>query len=197
MPTSLVSTGVQFPDNSIQTTAAGASGVVLLQTVSTTSASTVDLTFSGSYSNYEVIYSDFYSATNQGIQLQMVWSSDNFSTTTSWDAIAGLAGVQGSYSGFVRWEPTGGTASFCYPSSTYGNAPGLTGFLMFPNAKSTTLPKRFYGTYGGNQRYSSQTAATSATSNGFMNSNVLAMTGVRFYATSQNIRGVFKLYGYV
>ena len=45
MPTSLVSTGVQFPDNSIQTTAAGSSAMVKI-TATTISSATANVQFS-------------------------------------------------------------------------------------------------------------------------------------------------------
>lgn len=55
MPTSLVSTGVQFPDSTIQTTAASASGIVLLESVTVSAATTATLTsFSTTYRNYLV-----------------------------------------------------------------------------------------------------------------------------------------------
>ena len=56
MPTSLVSTGVQFPDSTIQTTAAGASTMTLVATATSTSGTT--LTFTGLTSSYKkyIIY---------------------------------------------------------------------------------------------------------------------------------------------
>lgn len=60
MATSLVSTGVQFPDNSIQTTAAGASGLVLVASVTaTTNSSTmaIESGFTSTYANYMLVVS--------------------------------------------------------------------------------------------------------------------------------------------
>lgn len=55
MPTSLVSTGVQFPDSSIQTTAAGPSSFTLLGTLNTTSGTSQ--TLSGlNLTSYQYLY---------------------------------------------------------------------------------------------------------------------------------------------
>ena len=57
MPTSLVSTGVQFPDSTIQTTAASASTVTLVSTATSTSGTTVSFTgLSTTYKKYQVVY---------------------------------------------------------------------------------------------------------------------------------------------
>lgn len=58
MAVSLVSTGVQFPDSTIQTTAAGASGLTLISTTTSAGgANTFDITtgFSSTYDDYIII----------------------------------------------------------------------------------------------------------------------------------------------
>ncbi len=57
MAVSLVSTGVQFPDSTIQTTAATAGGVNLLTTVTGTAASNmvIDSVFTSTYDYYDVV----------------------------------------------------------------------------------------------------------------------------------------------
>jgi hypothetical protein len=71
MPTSLISTGVQFPDNSIQTTAASAGAMILLQTVTASGASTVG--FSGvnsTYSTYIILCTQMSLSVNN-VQLNL------------------------------------------------------------------------------------------------------------------------------
>lgn len=57
MAVSLVSTGVQFPDSSIQTTAATAGSMTLISTATSTSGTTVSFTgLTTTYKKYQIVY---------------------------------------------------------------------------------------------------------------------------------------------
>ena len=84
MPTSLVSTGVQFPDNSIQTTAASAGGMTLIGTGNINA----NLTFTSipSYKMIVIICSNAY--TNGGWNFG--YSTNNGSSYTDTGTISGM-----------------------------------------------------------------------------------------------------------
>lgn len=94
MATSLVSTGVQFPDSTIQTSAAGGSNYVLIQNITVSTASAyVDLTgLSDTYKFYKVLLSvpptgSVYVST---LNIQFLDSSSNvFPTSGSYLPYAG------------------------------------------------------------------------------------------------------------
>lgn len=196
MAVSLVSTGVQFPDSTIQTTAAGASAVTLISTTTTTSSSTVDIAFSGSYTHYQVICTNVFSASNNAnASPQMAYSTDSFATVSGWSDGIGWGVQLGSGSGWLAWDLQGGGTRWVTGNSTVPYTPGVMGNFMFPNAKSTTLYKFFQCVAGGANYYQSYQRKTTSTTTGYNTNNTNALTGVRFYMDTGNIRGSFTLYG--
>ena len=102
MATSLVSTGVQFPDSTIQTTAAGGGTVVFISST-TISSSTASVAFTGlsnsTYSYYILEFSNLYLTSDDTLTIRL--SSDNGSTylTTGYNGILIYAGAGvGQYS---------------------------------------------------------------------------------------------------
>ena len=195
MAVSLVSTGVQFPDATIQTTAVSPAGVVLISNTTATNSATVDLTFTGSYTNYLLVMSQVRPISSSAAVPQLGFSTNSFTSLTPWTQGGGWGVLPGSSSGWVSWDTSGGY-TFAFPNASYNQDPGVVASFMFPNAKGTgyksatgTLGSRvYYNSYdriffGGN--WSVWTTSTTA-----------AITGVRIYMTTGNIKGVFSLYGY-
>jgi len=89
MAVSLVSTGIQFPDASIQTTAAGASVLTLISTTTSTSGTSVSFTgLTSSYRAYEIVFNKVQSNYNSalgsdGRYLQVQFSNNNGSSYIS------------------------------------------------------------------------------------------------------------------
>jgi hypothetical protein len=195
MAVSLVSTGVQFPDATIQTTAVSPAGVVLISNTTATNSATVDLTFTGSYTNYQLIMSQVRSVTGTAAVPQLAISTNSFSSLQTWGGGGGWGNLAGSSNGWVSWDTTGGY-SFTFTNADYNRDPGVVANLIFPNAKAA-LYKSCTGTLGarlGYQGYDRQMVG--ANFSAWTTSTTAAITGVRIYMTSGNIKGVFSLYGY-
>jgi hypothetical protein len=224
MPTSLVSTGVQFPDNSIQTTAAaalpspGTSGnvltsngsawtsaaapanTVLLSTVTASNSATVDVetTFNSTYDRYMLVIS----------KLQL-------SSSSGGPYLTARLKIDGSYqTSFYRWgimytannissfaSATGGTntgTSYLYVSPPYVPATGnwfLDAQIMIYNPADTNNYKNIYWTGVNGTNFNWD--VTAFTGGGYYTNSASAMTGIRFLInTGDNINsGTFRLYG--
>lgn len=102
MPTSLVSTGVQFPDSTIQTTAASASSFTFLNTTTVTSTTQiVDITtpFTSSYKHFLIVGTNISRSgptTNTTVNLQIYRGGSLVTGTYAFDSIYTYA-TRGSY----------------------------------------------------------------------------------------------------
>jgi hypothetical protein len=185
MAVSLISTGVQFPDSTIQTTAAtagAAPGMVLLQTYSPSAVTVVNVEGFVNNSLYQA-YSIFYQLTVSGSVIRMQFKcggsyqtgstytytivrSDGLAGSTTTDRIdltlPGLTVLQ--WGNFMLWTPTG---------TTYGGV------------AQTTFP-----TFGNAIYYQ-------ATGFRYINGTSQAFEGFRLYTDSVNMTGKVYVYGVV
>lgn len=99
MAVSLVSTGVQFPDSSIQTTAASAGTSTLISTTSMAGASTLNLTgFTTSYRQYVLAITGLY-ATSRTFNLSMrLYNNGSLITSSAYNTF--LSAYPGSPGGY-------------------------------------------------------------------------------------------------
>jgi hypothetical protein len=122
MPTSLVSTGVQFPDSTIQTTAAGASAIAVVQTVTANNTSgTLSLPscFTSTYTRYIVQCSRLVMPSNfVGVTLN--FTNNNGST---------FQGMVGGYTGQITGGNNAGVGAL-----------GMNFSLIVSNPRDTTAP---------------------------------------------------------
>jgi hypothetical protein len=111
MATSLVSTGVQFPDSTIQTTAATASAPSATVFISSTivASSTASVAFTGlsnsTYAYYVLEFTNLYFTSNDSLLIQL--SSDN-----------GASYATGGYNGTVVWGGAG-VGQTAYTNASY------------------------------------------------------------------------------
>lgn len=195
MAVTLGSTGITFPDATTQTTAAGASGVTLISNTTATNSATVDLTFTGSYTNYQIVMSQVRPISSSSAVPQLGFSTNSFSTLTPWTQGGGWACLPGSASGFVTWDTSGGY-TFAFGNASYNQDPGIVADFMFPNAKGTGY-KSATGTLGSRVNYNSYDRMMFGGNwSVWTTSTTAAITGVRIYMSTGNIKGVFSLYGY-
>lgn len=200
MAVSLVSTGVQFPDSTIQTTAAGGTpGLVRLntQTIAGSGTSVSLDSISGTYTNYlfmyEAVYMDSGGSYVPNIRFRVSGSTDtNSCYGVGYAQIVGGAisgGGTGSLNniGLVNSFPSNTSyasscSGFAY-ISTRLNAAGtnyiiriITSTGNFTAGNNTVYPNIVHGTYQGSSGLSG------------------TVTGVNFNSNS-NIYGKFTLYG--
>lgn len=189
MATSLVSTGVQFPDSTIQTTAAGAGGLTLISSTSISpgsSAANFLSSFSSTYDDYIVYIDDYKPSANSNLYLQ-------FATGGSADT--------GSNYGFVVLGANstfGGTPGYIAQNSdtqinmNYGVTVGTAGTsfsLLFQNVNSTNYKSVSV------QALVFQTYATSNVGNAVYKAANTA-SGFTIWPTSATISsGTVRIYG--
>lgn len=114
MAVSLVSTGVQFPDSTIQTTAASASPMVLLTTTTASGATSYNLftsSFSNTYTQYKILYT-IIKTTGSDINYNRFRLILDGSQVTTGNV---YGGVNTTFNGL-------NTATFTYASSGSGTA---------------------------------------------------------------------------
>lgn len=209
MAVSLVSTGVQFPDSTIQTTAATASAPspwVLLSTVTASGASTMDIEtgFSSSYDYYKIIIPELYqSYPTYGqlyIRLKMggAYQSGSNSYTTIYVYVTG-----------------GSTVSQSSQYVTSGNIAGYNGVYVGnqSNGKSTVeitvwrptsttafkyidTKTIFPGTGGGQITPNMQESRIVWNGDNYGNDSSSTLSGVRVFEWSGGLlTGTARLYG--
>ena len=192
MAVSLISTGVQFPDATIQTTAAGASGLVYVSQVVASNSSTVDFTGLTAYDNYLVIFSKVFPDTPSIINFYMRTSTNNGSTYAStnykWTLDLGNAVINqttGVADATNIWlSPDNMNASV--PSSQISgqvtlNLKNGTSYDFFAWGQSTEINDNPNFRIAASYSYRAETSATNA---------------IRFRFSSGNITsGTFRLYG--
>lgn len=189
MATSLVSTGVQFPDNSIQTTAAGASGVVLLSTATATAASTllINSGFTSTYDTYDLVIYGTASNNAAAIRLRYELGGSVISTST--------------YQ-FRRFDNslTGDSADSSSPStsasvlnvgnSVQSSGESFTVTFRITNPASTTLKKLITWT-GASVRLE-----VTMNEGVVLNQATTALTGIQIFPDGGTITATARLYGY-
>ena len=177
MPTSLVSTGVQFPDSTIQTTAAAASFPLTLvnSTTITSSTSFYEQTGLSSYSNY-ILYIYFL---NCGAGNPGGWLLQSNSVQTNW-AAAGGSRV------FMPNNGTNFTTGTDVGNRVWTNSGDILYFYMTMKGFGTNLVQwtsQYFSAadnYGWQQGYSSAGGAT--------------FTGFRLAFPSAATTGIIQLY---
>jgi hypothetical protein len=184
------------------TSAAAPSGALtLLQTVTASNSSTVDLStgIGSTYDFYLVTFTNITSTANSSLRLYV---NESGSYTNTWYAFAN--GGYASGSGNLAINNAGGSAltitlSTIPPlSSGGGYGSTVSGELWFSNPTSTTLNKCINFVTVGVDSFNPQCFVTQGGGTRIYNSYDVppAWTGIRFFFGSGNINtGTFRLYG--
>lgn len=194
MATSLVSTGVQFPDSSIQTTAAGASPITLITTTTASAASEVAFTgLSSTYVKYIIELTNVSSSVNN-TNLYIRTSTNNGSSYDSgasnyvWLACLADQGtsVIGVDKSTVATEIRVGVSI-----SNVVNDGGINiqFNLINPSAATRTVLYWDGGYVNAGPNY------VRVLGTGVRNSTSGAVNAVQLLPGSGNLTGIFKLYG--
>jgi hypothetical protein len=201
MAVTLSSTGVTFPDATIQTTAATASaapGMVLVQTVTASSSATLEVTgFSSTYDNYVLKVTGFRAGTAGTYMKSQLKLGGSYRTGAfyKWGEI-----YSKQLSGWGIGQYAYLTETEFYMSFSDFSAANNNHLSMDINFDDTngSLQKGFYGRYfntgdgagtpvGVYSFFTGQYTGTGNTS---------TLDGIKFYMSSGNISsGSFKLYG--
>ena len=193
MAVSLVSTGIQFPDSTIQTTAAtagAAPGMVLISSTNATASSTISAlsAFSSTYDNYLIIGDGLSPASNAILQMRV--------------AVAGSV-VTSSY----KWTVSNATSmdsdswwNVFYTTLLSSSTNGCSFAMYLYDVNSTTRYKTMNSVALG-YRSSSSTWQGSTIYGVFDNSgSTAALTGIQlgFFSTGVNFlaQGNVKIYGF-
>lgn len=201
MATSLVSTGVQFPDSTIQTTAASPSSSSLLSTVTASGASTVDIAVPNGYSNYQLVGYNIYSNGTYG-NINIAYTPDSFSTIKTW---WGQLNFGYSTTGYGA-STTGSNVNYIFGNQAhapdigvYSYYPGFAFSATLYNPKSTTQPKNMHGIMNGWGFWGASYTGWGVTTGSLLSTGTdgnAAINGLRVYlGNSRLIYGTFKLYG--
>ena len=192
MATSLVSTGVQFPDSSIQTTAAGASGLTFIssQTISSTVAS-MDFTsgISSTYDSYFVVFSNFQIQNGGRIALRLRQGS---TFVTSGYATYFFSVQNGNV--FNANFDTNATFLMSNQSGTPDNAGYSSGYFTLLSANIATARVAAVNGYSSTAGNNGSSSTIQNFSGGLTSTGVI--TGFQFLSQSGNLNGgTATLYG--
>lgn len=193
MSVSLVSTGVQFPDSTIQTTAAGASGLTLISTTTSAGGSgTFDITtgFSSTYDDYIIIGENItLGGRSSDTQYLRVYTNGTLQTGYAYNYV-NLFGI-GSASTFRSYNTQVATFVDFYDTSVGSFQLTLT------NTNSTSGKTQGIALFGCNDGTTLSGVNVSVVT--FNNTSTNALTGIRlFWGTGSgtfNSGAVLKLYG--
>jgi hypothetical protein len=199
MPTSLISTGVQFPDSTIQTTAAtagAAPGLVLISTTAPTAATTVGFnTFSGTYDNYLIVFNNFNIASGTNELRMQVLIGGSVYTSDYASAVDGVGAFDYSQG---RIQPNLAHFRIAPGVAASPDNRGCYGHVWVRNVNSTNSFKSINGFsnyyYSGNfgtNWYGSGLSGVANTSSVLSGFQFFWSDGSNFAA-----RGSLKLYGY-
>ena len=149
MAVSLVSTGVQFPDASIQTTAAGASAATVVQSINFTSQASFSLAldFATYPGGYQLIWNNVQNSSSGNANL-IEWSGNNGSSYSAFGSGNYTIAVStGSYNNQLNYSGYWG-----YSSNNYGGyGTGSTVVMQLAaksNAATTSAVTMSFTGYG-------------------------------------------------
>jgi hypothetical protein len=196
MAVGLVSTGIQFPDSTIQTTAAGGgSGLTYISQVVASGSATVSFTGLTAYDNYMVIFSKVFPDTTSTTYFTMLTSTNNGSSyaTTSYkySVIYGNQ-TNGSISG--RSSGDNNTYINLSADNLDADVPSsqVSGQIVLNLKNGTSYDFFAWGSFGeinDNPAFLGGTFSSNRT-------ETSATNAVRFKFVSGNIAsGTFRLYG--
>ncbi len=188
MATSLVSTGVQFPDSTIQTTAAGASGLTLLSTVTASGASQADFTglSSTAYMYYQLIGKNILPSTQMTLELLVSTNNGSSFVTTGYSNYFGGFGTA-SYDGGRQLSAAVIAIAGIHNTSWRGNIV----INLFPNASGGYFSMNALN-FGTADYFSTITGGITGGGN---NASTTAVNAVRLRPSTGTFSGTFKLYG--
>ena len=191
MAVSLVSTGVQFPDSTIQTTAAGGSGaLIFLSSVTASNSATVDLetTFNSTYDQYLITISGMLPVQNN-LEFGARFKQNGSYVTAGYryhqaQLRTNLATYSANQSTSYSYMLLGANVSNSFVSNLH---------LIISTPTVADMPRIFgHGTIFS----ASQGNMTQVIPVGYQADTSGAIQGVRFIMESGNITsGVFRLYG--
>jgi len=194
MAVSLVSTGVQFPDSSIQTTAAGASPATLVASYEFSGQTSFSLaldyaTYPG---GYQLIWSGVYPNSSGGAYL-VEYSTNNGSSYAAFSSLSRSIEINSAtYSNNVN-----NSGYFAYISGTgYAGTVGLSLNMWLPRAKGSSSYNYGIGIYyTGFNAGGSFVALVGDTY--YVTSSNTTFTNVRFSPTAGNwASGTVRILGY-
>ena len=182
--------GVQFPDGTIQSTAATGSTRVLLNTLTASGSSTLQDTTSitSAYPDYEIVFENLVPATTGATCLVQLYVTGALQTTGY------LTGLVGWNSGGTTGSSASNSGIFCsYPNDTYAGSAGISGTLKIYNANNTSVPKNIIGTFSHAYTASENVGIID---NGYWNGGNGTITGISVAISSGLISsGAIKIYG--
>ena len=188
MPTKITSTGVTFPDATVQTTAANPAGLVLISTVTASGASTVTVTgFSATYVSYMIIGQGVYPGTadiSLGMQINGATSNHKGICAYAQSGITTWAIEAAATTGIVINRATlSGSNDACNFEIFLPNAVGGNGYKNVngsANSYDTLSGKSTYSTFGGT----------------YLSTSDITSVVISMLSGGNTIYGTLKLYGF-
>jgi hypothetical protein len=167
--------------------AAPAAGMELLATVTASNSATVDLSFSGAYKNYVVIFGNLVPV-NNGANFRFQLTTDSFSTVDEFTTRLALTNVGGN---------VGNSATITNALSNTASS-GAVGVINFPDPKTVlgTSGKAYFGSAVSPNSPDFTGQSVTQTPIGYTTNT--AINGVRGRFNSGNIStGTFYVYGVI
>lgn len=160
--------------------------MTLLSTTTASNSATVDIVLSGSYTSFEIIFTNLVPASN-GTNIKIQYTTNNFSSATDWQNASAYG-----YSSSGTLTGTAISGVFIQgKSSTASEAAAGCLTIINPFSVGTVVRQVTGLSNGGHYLNGFYTCTFSAA-----NSTSAVLNGVRIIATSGNLTtGTFKLYG--
>lgn len=190
MAVSLVSTGIQFPDSTIQTTAAGGSAMVFITSATASNSSTLDIENAMTAYGMYVIIATGLNMSNTGYLQAQLKISGSYQTGTTYYWVTNRAQSPatpqtGSGIDFIRLSDGNSLPS----NTSYGMM--LTMYLPNPSSSQYKTTSSVLSGFDANL-----TAIDFYNGAGGFRGSTGALTGVRFFCNNaRTFNGVFRLYG--
>ena len=147
MAVSLVSTGVQFPDSTIQTTAATGSSPkwIFISNSAASGGTAVEIQLSGSYLVYKLFYTGMYTTSNGSLTINFSADSGGsyFTTGYAWGSIFSNGGPAVQQ---TTGQPYGLVAEGNFNNGNFPST-GMFGEITIYPGNSTTYNRPAYGVF--------------------------------------------------
>lgn len=187
--------GITYPDSSVQSTGYGSRNLVATITGTGVASLATTTALSSTYRNYEIVFENLVPVTQSvTLYMQLYGGGAYFNAATGYYNMG--YGLFNNNSGAFHTLNSTSVIQMTYPGyfiTTATGGSGVSGIMYLYNASSINTKAWDYKVTG--PTYTSTYTALYIGS-GWYNASTAALTGFQMFASSGNITGAVRVYGY-